>query len=341
SSYQKNFDHWQNETIEFLKRQSHLKSRDPILIKAQIDGGLKVEIKDTSERMLTRLRLSAVGFFCFKNQVYRQLFLNYLHLYINYLSVHSNDEKYDSSFLDIMRHRDWGEKDINENYSILFNEALKTKESNKLSQVASWATFHPFESLESEKIVLLPMYWPKMHQYLLQANIMLFLNDTLPMKDLRLFQMMKDEETSLLCECPQCYISLEAEVLHKYFKQFKDMDTITNAVPINIVLRKNDDHVEINDVDYLAKVRLPALLRTTDLKDFSQKLLRKYQKMVAANDVISFDLMGNSEHFDNETKKFELYYQKNQAKFKYWLSPDRINDINKDEFQTKLLNLKL
>lgn len=51
--------------------------------------------------------------------------------------------------------------------------------------------------------------------------------------------------------------------------------------------------------------------------------------------------MGNSDHFAEETAKFEVYYQKNESKFKYWLSPALVRDIDKEWFQAKLLSLKL
>lgn len=331
----------ENNSIEYLITQSKLPG-DKDIIKKHIDEELKRSSKDTLEHLENMLHLSALGYFCFSSQNYRQAFMKYLSSYVSLHSLKNGDEAYSQKLLNTIRYKKWTEKYIVENYSILFKDAMIRHQEKKLAHIVMWTAYHPLESSESEKIQLMPDYWPDQHRVLLQLNRTLLSTDSLTITDAYYMKDAKNNAISLFCECPQCYVALEAEVIHKYLHQFKKQHKPTDSIPLNLTLRmKGDDAFTIKGTDYLEKARIFSLLTQDDLLSYSPKLPPIMKKIVSLNNVIALEDLADSDEILDKIKLFESYYEKNKEKFQYWLSADRANEINKPWFQEKLLSYKL
>jgi len=339
-NYSMSFAYLKNKPLETLISQSRQSVEDATLIKKYIDNNLNQKIDDTASNLANKIKLSALGYFCFKSQVYRDIFIRTLRSTVKFYTLNFNDDEMPNNFMNILRYKEWTEKYINENFSILFNDANKNYQPRKLLQIASWVTFHPFEKYDFEKIDVMPDYWPQLHSFLLKQTLNL-LKDTLTVIDQNFLKDLKTIQLSLLSECPQCYFALEAEVLNKHFSLFKDMNLNADTdMKISLNIRKVNDHAEIYDRDYMPKLILMSLLNENDISDYSTRLLKVYKKVVEVNNIVSFNELGRSKTFYTDAKRFEEYYTKKKEKFNYWLSPARINDVDKNWYQDKLLSLK-
>jgi hypothetical protein len=329
-----------NKQIENIVFQSGQKSNQAAIIKQYIDNLLSTKFKDSITMLTNKIKLSALGYFCFKKPIYRSIFVKNLKSYSSFFFAHFGDQPFDDRFMNILRYKDWPESDINENFLILFNDAWRKQQKDRLAQIASWTTYHPLETSDIEKIKVMPEFWVRQHRFLMNEISGALLNETLVVKDQNFFKYYKNIELSLLCECPQCYLSLEAEFLKRNFVLFKSMNTDKDSVKFSFSARKKDGVAELYDAETTPRLKFFILLSTEDVNIYSSKLLTIYQKAIDLNGAITFDRLGSSIDFDRDAKLFEDYYEKSSAKFKFWLSLKYADDIDKKWFQDRLLALK-
>jgi hypothetical protein len=221
--------------------------------------------------------------------------------------------------MNILRYKEWGVANINENFLILFNDAGKIQNKHQLTQIIEWLSFLPLITSDRPGTVVIPSFWFRQYDYLTHELKALYLSLSVEISEINFYSYYKRQEMSLLEVCPQVYFALEAEYLKRNFQLFKAMNNTADSVKFEVSARRKNDGAEIDNSGSMQSIKFFTLLRRDDIKAYSYKTLKLYDDFVEENNVVTFDAITGSDDFYGQCDRFLAYYNSAKPAIEFWL----------------------